>query len=225
MTQDADKRAAAEAAAGEVRDGMLVGLGTGSTVAFLVEALAARVRNGLRIEAVATSLATERAAVAGGIRVRDFADVAAVDLAIDGVDEIDAACRAIKGAGGAMLREKVVAAAARRMVAIADASKRVERLGGAPVPVEVLPFARSFVAAQVAALGGTGGWRAGYLTDNGNPVLDVRFGTIADAAALAAALSAIPGVLGHGVFPHEIDAAYIAADGVVTRVERGGASG
>lgn len=231
MSRDGDKRRAAEAALAEVRDGMLVGLGTGSTVAFLLDALAARVRDGLRIEAVATSIATERAAAAGGIRVRDFASVAAVDLAIDGVDEIDAACRAIKGAGGAMLREKVVAASARRMVAIADGSKRVERLGaaGVPVPVEVLPFAGAFVEARLRALGSEPALRmtdgAPYLTDNGHCVVDARFREIHDPEALAAAIDAVPGALGHGLFPREIDAAYITDGGIVTHLERGGRSG
>lgn len=228
MSQDTDKRAAAMAAAGEVVDGMLLGLGTGSTVAFLIEALVVRVREGLRIEAVATSEASAAAACAGGIAVRDFASVARVDLAIDGADEIDPALRCIKGAGGAMLREKVVAAAAARMVVIVDAAKAVDALGAAPVPVEVLPFAAAFVAARLAALGADVAPRAAasglYRTDNGNHVLDARFGAIADPAALAAALDAIPGALGHGLFLDEIDAAYVARDGIVTLVERGGST-
>lgn len=156
--------------------------------------------------------------------IASFADHAALDLAIDGVDEIDAQLRAIKGAGGALLREKVVASAARRMVAIADGSKRVAALGTAPLPVEVLPFARSFVAARLVALGAapllrTAGKRA-YRTNQGNLILDCRFAAIADPARLAAELQAIPGLLGHGLFLGEIDAAYVAADGVVTKLQR-----
>lgn len=217
---DDDKRLAAEAALDEVRDGMLVGLGTGSTVAFLIRALGERVRAGLRIEAVATSIASARAAERERIAVRDFAGVSRVDLTIDGADEIDARLHAIKGAGGAMLREKVVAAASDRMVVIADASKRVDAIGAAKLPAEVLPFARSFVTARLEALGAaTVAVREGG-TDNGNLILDARFGQIDDPRALAAAIDAVPGALGHGLFLDEVDAAYVADAGVVTRIER-----
>jgi len=219
---DDDKRRAAEAALDEVRDGMLVGLGTGSTVAFLIAALGERVRGGLRVEAVATSIASARAAEDVGIAVREFAGVARVDLTIDGADEIDDRLHAIKGAGGAMLREKVVAAASDRMVVIADATKRVARIGAAKLPVEVLPFARAFVAARLEALGAEVRLREGG-TDNGNLILDARFGRIDDPRALAAAINAVPGALGHGLFLGEVDAAYVADGGVVTRIERGAA--
>jgi ribose 5-phosphate isomerase A len=215
MIED-DKRIAAEAAVAEVRDGMLVGLGTGSTAAFAITAIG---RLGLGIEAVATSVATERLAIAHGIRVRAFDQVATVDLTIDGADEIDDHLRAIKGAGGAMLREKVVAAASRRMVVIADGSKRVAAIGAAKLPVEVLPFAQSFVSAALAEMGGDPVPRGGFVTDNGNVIIDCRFNAVGP-EALAAALAAIPGVLGHGLFLHEVDAAYVADRGVVTRLER-----
>lgn len=211
---------AAEAAVAEIADGMLVGLGTGSTAAFAIDAVGRRVAEGLRIEAVATSLATEAAARAAGIVVRDFADIASVDLAIDGADEVDARLFAIKGAGGAMLREKVVAAAARRMVVIADGSKRVAAIGAVRVPVEVLPFARASVAAVLGRLGADVAVREGAVTDNGNPILDCRFPTMPDPAALAQAIDAIPGALGHGLFVGEVDAAYIADGGTLTRLER-----
>lgn len=224
MTVQDDKRAAAWAAAEEVTDGMVVGLGTGSTAAFLIARLADRVRVGLRITAVATSLATERAARDAGIMVVAFDDLAEIDLAIDGVDEIDPQLRAVKGAGGAMLREKIIAAAARRMIAIADGSKRVAALGAAPVPIEVLPLARAFVAAQLESLGGSARLRViegrSYRTDQDNAVLDCVFPDRPDLAALATQLSQIPGVLGHGLFLSEIDCAYIPAAGVVTRLDR-----
>jgi ribose 5-phosphate isomerase A len=228
MSQDEDKRLAALAAAAEVEDGMLVGLGTGSTAAFLIDELARRATEGLRIEAVATSLASERQAIAGGLTVRPFDTVATIDLCIDGADEIDGACIAIKGAGAAMTREKIVAAAALRMVVIADGSKQVAMLGETfPVPVEVLPFARAFVAYRLAALGGTPVLRlrdgAEWRTDQDNPILDTRFGAIADPHMLARALSCIPGVVGHGLFVDEVDAAYVARDGIVSRIERPGA--
>jgi ribose 5-phosphate isomerase A len=215
-----DKRLAAEAALGEVRDGMLVGLGTGSTVAFLITALIARRP---RIECVATSEASAAAARAGGLVVRDMAEVARVDLTIDGVDEVDPRLFAIKGAGGAMLREKVVAAASDRMIVIADGSKKVASIGRAKLPVEVLPFAQVFVATRLETLGAAVGLRNG-LTDNGNLILDARFPAMPDPATLAAAIDAIPGALGHGLFLTEVDAAYIAANGIVTRLERGEAS-
>ncbi len=224
MTQDDDKRRAAEAAMAEVEHGMVIGLGTGSTVRFAIDALGRRVAAGLRIEAVATSLASAAQASALGIAVRDFAGVAQVDVTIDGVDEIDGRLWAIKGAGGAMLREKIVAAASTRMVAIADASKRVDRIGKAKLPVEVLPFARAFVRERLTALGARVTLRDGR-TDNGNLVLDARFDAVPDARALAAALDVIPGALGHGLFLDEIDVAYVAAGGVVTRLEREEASG
>lgn len=221
---DDDKRLAAEAAVAEIESGMLVGLGTGSTAAHAIAAIGARVKAGLEIDAVATSRASERLAAQHGIPLLDFEDVPAIDLAIDGADEIDPALRAIKGAGGAMLREKVVATAAKRMIVIADGSKRVATLGAARVPVEVLPFARSFAAAELARLGATPELRrAGadpYLTDQDNMVLDCAFAVLDAPEALAVALSAIPGVMGHGLFVTEIDAAYIAADGRVERLGR-----
>ena len=218
MSHDEDKRIAAEAAVAEVADGMLVGLGTGSTAAFAIRALTGR-----PITCVATSEASGVLARSCGLLVVDFARVARVDLTIDGADEIDTACRAIKGAGGAMLREKIVAAASARMVVVADGTKRVASLGAAAVPVEVLPFAAHFVGAALHDLFEHVELREG-LTDNGNVILDGRDARGRDWPALAEAIAAIPGALGHGLFLEEVDAAYIADHGVVTRLERGGAT-
>jgi len=223
--QDDDKRLAAEAAVAEIRDGMRVGLGSGSTVAFAIAAVGRRIAEWPMATFFSTSQRTTNAARDAGITIARFADQAELDLAIDGVDEIDSRFRAIKGGGGAMLREKILATAARRMVAIADGTKHVATIGQAPVPVETLPFARSFVAARVAALAGDPVLRmtsAGreYRTNQGNLILDCRFGAIVDPAALAIALQAIPGALGHGLFLTEIQAAYIATDGIVTKMER-----
>lgn len=220
--QDDDKRSAAEAAVNEVADGMLVGLGTGSTAAHFIRALATR---RLAVTMVATSDASAALARSLGLPVRDFAEVARVDLTVDGVDEIDTTCRAIKGAGGAMVREKIVASASARMIAIADGSKRVEQLGAAALPVEVLPFARAFVEDQVRALGLVPALRrAGdgeaYLTDQHNLVLDCTGVLGQPLEPLAAALDAIPGVIGHGLFLAEIDLALIATSGQVIRLER-----
>ena len=216
---DTDKRFAAFAAIEEVRPGMIVGLGTGSTAAFAIEALGERVRAGFDIRAVATSLATEALARWAGITLVDLP--AQIDLTIDGADEIDGDLRAIKGAGGAMLREKVVAAASDRMIVIADGSKRVAAIGAAKIPVEVLPFAAAFVAARLDALGGKPVLRAGFVSDQGNLIVDCLFPPAIDHARLAAEIVAIPGALGHGLFLNEVDAAYIATNGVVTRLERG----
>lgn len=216
--RDADKRMAAAAAVDEVCDNMLVGLGTGSTAAHVIALLAER---GLTIETVATSRASAELAERLGLKVRLFDAVARVDLAIDGADAIDADLSAVKGAGGAMLREKIVAAAADRMIVIADGSKRVERLQGAKLPIEILPFARAFAVERLSGLFERLDERTGYLTDNGNIVVDGHGWNDAGLPGLAEALAAIPGVVGHGLFLSEIDAAYIADNGVVTRLERG----
>jgi ribose 5-phosphate isomerase A len=221
---DDDKRIAADAAVAEIRNGMLVGIGTGSTVAFAIRAIAARLPELRQAIFFATSIATEHAARDAGIPIGRFALTSRLDLTIDGADEIDPALRVIKGAGGALLREKIVAEASERMVVIADVSKRVDRLGAAPLPVEVLPFARSFVAARLAALGAEpvlrmadeGSWRS----DQGNIIFDCHFASFPEPAALAAALQAIPGVMGHGLFLREVDAAYVAERGTVTKMER-----
>ena len=221
---DDDKKAAAVAAVAEVRDGMLVGLGTGSTAAFAIRALGERIAAGLAVRAVVTSDASGKLAREVGIEILDFADIARVDLTIDGADEIDARCFAIKGAGGAMLREKIVAASSARMIVIADGSKQVDRIGAAKLPVEVLPFARGYVERVLTDLGGAPVMRDKYRTDQGNLVIDCHFATLEDPRATAALLAAIPGILGHGLFLDEVDAAYIATNGVVTRLERAGAS-
>ncbi len=222
--QNDEKKLAARAAADEVRSGMVVGLGTGTTVAQLIPVLAARVRAGLDIVAVATSRATEATARAAGITMVAFEDRSTIDLTIDGIDEIDPSFRAIKGAGGALLREKIVATASRRMVAIADGSKYSAAIGTRLVPVEILPFARSFVLAAIAALGANPTLRQTadrpVVSDQGNLLADCAFPQLSDPAGIAGQLSAIPGLLGHGLFLTEIDALYIARGDQVTRTER-----
>ena len=221
---DDDKKLAAEAAVAEIRDGMRVGIGSGSTVAFAIAAIGARLGEWPGATFFSTSQGTYRAAHAAGIPISSFAAVSRLDLTIDGVDEIDPQFRAIKGGGGALLREKIVAEASDRMVAIADGSKRVSTLGTVPLPVEVLPFARSFVESRIAALGAEPVLRPNgdkaYRTNQGNLVIDCRFPGIPDPEGLAATMEAIPGILGHGLFLREIDAAYIADAGVVTKMER-----
>jgi ribose 5-phosphate isomerase A len=202
------KEAAGRAAAEFVRDGMTVGLGTGSTVYFTLQRLGERVRaDKLDIVGVPTSVDTEIKARAFGIPLATLSEVESIDLTIDGADEIDARFDMIKGGGGALLREKVVAALSKREVIVVDRSKVVERLGlRFLLPVEVVPFARATVARRIAQLGAT--WtlrmreaREVYVTDNGNEILDCKFpGGIADAPALERALDEIPGVVESGLF-------------------------
>jgi ribose 5-phosphate isomerase A len=212
---DAQKRAAAMQAVQLVEDGMTLGLGTGSTAAWFVRLLGERVREGLRVRGVPTSEATAMQARECGIEVIGLGDVGfetggRIDLCVDGVDEVDGLKRAIKGGGGALLREKIVAAGSDRVVYIADASKRVETLGGFALPVEVIPFAAAFVTSRIAALGCTPVLRrtpdgAEFRSDENNVILDCPFGVIDDPEALAAELSLIPGVVEHGLFLGMID--------------------
>src|SRR5687768_2955828 len=185
---------------------MKVGLGTGSTVHFTLERLAERVREGLKIACVPTSVDTEGKARALGLTLVELAGVEALDLTIDGADEIDAAFDMIKGGGGALLREKVVASITRREVIIVGADKLVARLGKFPLPLEVVPFALAVVQRALERRGAVPRVRqarAGgvYLTDNGNQILDCHFpGGIPDAAALERELDQLPGVVETGLF-------------------------
>lgn len=205
------KRAAAERAVALVRDGMRVGLGTGSTAAHFVAALGDRVRAGLAVVGVPTSEATRAQAEGEGIALATLDDVPELDLTVDGADEIDGSLRLVKGGGGALLREKIVAAASRRMVVIADGSKRVERLGRFPLPIEVVPYGleatRRAVAAAIgrAGCGGPLSLRTAanggpFVTDGGHVLLDADLGRIDEPEELASALAAVPGVVEHGLF-------------------------
>ena len=193
MTQDSEKRVAAEAAALVVEDGMAVGLGTGSTVAFLLPALAAR---GLSLRCVATSPATEEAASALGLDVEPFDGLDRLDVAIDGADQVAPDGWLVKGGGGAHTREKVVAAAAERFVVVADSSKTVEAIR-APVPVELLRYG---LAATLRELDDAEVRADTPASPDGNVIADYT-GEVGDPAALAARLAAAPGVIEHGLFP------------------------
>ena len=198
MNQDANKRRAAEAALDHIEDGSVIGVGTGGTVALFVEALA-RVRQ--RIEgAVASSEATEALLREHRIPVVDLNSAGDLPLYIDGADEATRFLHLIKGGGGALTREKIIAAASRLFVCIIDHSKLVDVLGRFPLPVEVIPMARSFVARQLVKLGGQPQWRQGVVTDNGNVILDVHHMKIPDPARLEAEIDQIPGVVCNGVF-------------------------
>lgn len=220
-----ERRAAAAAAAAMVEPGMRVGLGSGRTALLFVEALGARVADGLTIAGVVpTSSATETAAIAASLDVLDMFAADAplgVDLTVDGADEIDPALRLMKGGGASLLREKIVARMAKRFVVVADAAKRVERLGDFPLPVEVVPFGYAVTARHVGdVLGVTPELRQSdggtLVTDNGNYILDCPLGAIDDPAAVSEALFDIPGVVEHGLFLTEAHEALVGtADGVV----------
>ena len=215
MTHDLEKEAAARASLDFVGDGQVVGLGTGSTAALAVRLLGERVRAGLRIRGVPTSVRTKELAVSVGIPLTTLDLIAAVDVTIDGADEIDPALTLVKGGGGALLREKIVASASRRLVIIADSTKQVPVLGRFPLPVEVIPFAQTLVSARISELGASVRLRvdAGgepYVTDERHYILDCSFGRIPDPPALAGELDGIPGVVEHGLF---VDMAYVALIG------------
>lgn len=223
------KEAAGRRAAEYVTDGMTVGLGTGSTVYFTLVALGERVRDEkLAIRGVPTSIDTEEKANQFGIPLVGLDEVTKIDLTIDGADEIDPDFAMIKGGGGALLREKIIATLSDREVIVVDDSKVVDRLGGGfLLPVEVVPFSRPVVARQLAAMGAEPIVRERddkvYRTDNGNEILDCRFeGGIPDARALDLALSRIPGVVENGLF---IDLAHVLVigrgDGEVEVREKG----
>lgn len=219
------KKEAGEAAAALVQPAMRLGLGTGSTVRFFLEALGRRLRIGeiFNIVGIPSSFATEKLARQLGIPLTTLGKEPELDLAVDGSDEIDGALNAIKGMGGALLREKIVAAASKRLVLIADEGKRVSQLGEkSPLPVEVLPFGWKPTAARIDKLGGT--WelrkkgREVVLTDQSNFILDCSFPTLAhDPTGIASALENIPGVIGHGLFLGMADEAIVAGE---TGIER-----
>jgi ribose 5-phosphate isomerase A len=202
MNQDELKRAAARAALAELTPGTLVGVGTGSTVNFFIDALAES--PGRYAGAVSSSEASTRRLRAGGVPVMDLDAAVAGGLPrpvyVDGADEVDGMRRMIKGGGGALTREKIVASAFDRFVCIVDASKRVERLGRFPLPIEVIPMAREMVAAQARALGGAPAVREGFVTDNGNLVIDVSGLAIDDPVGLEEAIDHWPGVVTVGLF-------------------------
>jgi len=213
------KEAAARSAVAAVESGMVLGLGTGSTAMKMLAALADRVhQEGLRIVGVPTSLATEREAMRLEIPITTLAAHPELDLALDGADQVDAHLDCIKGYGGALLREKIVARCARRFVLMVDATKLSLRLDK-PVPVEVLPFGAGAARAGLEAMGGRPTLRKSgkevFVTDNGNHVYDVAFGDMPDPGAVARRIAGIPGVVDHGLFVGLASEAHVAdANGV-----------
>ena len=199
------KRRAAERSLDLIETGMAVGLGSGSTAALMVELLGERVRGGLKIVGVPTSVEVGRLARDHGIPLTSLEEAGRLDLTIDGADEIDPELRLIKGGGGALVREKIVASLSARMVVIADAGKLVDRLGAFPLPVAVVPFASLALLPRLADLGCTARLRrladgTPFRSDDGNRIVDCAFGAMADPEGLAHALESIPGVVEHGLF-------------------------
>lgn len=221
MANEQEKELAGRAAAKLVRDGDVVGLGTGSTAYFAVVALGERVKAGLKIVGIPTSDATAALARQLNIPLTTLEQHPQIDITIDGADEVDPHLRLIKGGGGAMLREKIIATASKKMVVIADSSKIVRHLGKFPLPVEIIDFARPVLEKKIAALGATIKLRTKsdgtpFITDEGHHILDCTFGKISDPGALARTLSEMPGVVEHGLF---IGIAKLVLVGRGTKVE------
>jgi ribose 5-phosphate isomerase A len=223
------KRRAAEAALAHVEDGMRVGLGSGSTAEHFVSLLGQRVAQGLDIAGVPTSEQTARLARQAGVPLTTLEETPELDLDVDGADEIGPGLALIKGGGGALLREKIVAAASARMIVIADAGKRVARLGAFPLPIEAVPFGLTATVLAVERVAVELGLPAAidlrrrdgepFVTDNGNRILDASFGLIRDPEALADRLADIPGIVEHGLFLGFADLALIASPDGVAAIE------
>ncbi|NNE25056.1 MAG: ribose-5-phosphate isomerase RpiA [Rhizobiales bacterium] len=223
MTPDEQKQAAADAALDHIEDGMLLGLGTGSTAARFVDGLGRKISAGLNVLCVPTSKATETQASQLGIPLTTLAETPELDLTVDGADELDDKLSLIKGGGGALLREKIVATSSKRMIVIADASKHVETLGRFPLPVEVIPFGHGSTRLKIKAASSACGCQGDivlrmrdgepFVTDNANLIYDCHFGRIEDAGTLAQVLSSIAGVADHGLFIRTADLALIGRPG------------
>jgi ribose 5-phosphate isomerase A len=214
---DEKKRLAAQAALGYLTAGKVIGVGTGSTVNFFIDALAscaARIPG-----AVSSSTASTARLQAIGIPIADLNDVGELELYVDGADEANRERHLIKGGGAALTREKIVAAAAKRFVCIIDDSKLVTTLGSFPLPIEVIPMARTVVSRKLTALGGNPVWRQGCVTDNGNHVIDVQGLVISDPPALERELNQIPGIVTVGLFAvRPADVLVVASDGGVRTI-------
>lgn len=205
MANEQEKEAAARASLRFIRDGQIVGLGSGSTATRFIKLLGEEVRKGLRIRGIPTSLESKKLAESLGIPLTTLDECQEIAVAVDGADEVDPQLRLIKGGGGALLREKIVESATRQLVIVADASKQVRKLGKFPLPVEVIRFAQALVTKRIAALGARVELRKSpdgnpFVTDENNHILDCHFGEIEDADRLARQLSDMPGVVEHGLF-------------------------
>lgn len=221
---EAEKAAAAAWAVNQISEGMLVGLGTGSTANYAIDLLGERVRGGLKVHATPTSVATEALARAAGIPIVPSEGLSCIDLTIDGADQIDRQFRAIKGRGGALFREKVIAAASSRTIIAVDSGKVVQELGQHVVPIEILPEAKEIVRSKLRQLFNEVQLRKTegrpFRTDQGNYILDAYPKSLADPDALAAGMSAIPGLIEHGLFLTEVDTIVVGRGKDVEVIER-----
>jgi len=225
MANDAEKQAAARASLKYVGDGQIVGLGTGSTANFAIRMLGDRVRKGMKIRGIPSSIASRDLASQVGIPLITFDDAQQIDVTIDGADEFDPSLNLIKGGGGAMLREKVVAFASKQLVIVTDSSKQVPVLGKFPLPVEVITFAERLIAKRISDLGAQVVQRHGkdgkpYVTDEGHHILDCHFGNIPDPPALGRTLSDMPGIVEHGLFVGLTSVVLMAKSGSVEEFRR-----
>jgi ribose 5-phosphate isomerase A len=223
MANDQEKEAAARASLRFVKDGQIVGLGTGSTAAYFIQLLGEEVKRGLKIRGIPTSDRSREQAANLGIPLTTLDEFQQIDVTVDGADEVDPQLRMIKGGGGALLREKIVASATRQVVIVVDATKRVPVLGRFPLPVEVIKFAEAVVAKKITALGAEVELRRGadgksFLTDENNHILDCRFGQIPDADGLARQLSDMPGIVEHGLFIGMANVVLVANGGEIVEL-------
>jgi len=225
MSNDQAKEAAARSSLQFVKEGQVVGLGTGSTAKYFVQFLGEKVKQGLHVRAIASSVRSQEQAIGLGIPITNFDECQQIDVTVDGADEVDPQLRLIKGGGGALLREKIVASATKQFVIIVDASKRVPVLGKFPLPVEVIKFSQALIAKKIAALGARVELRHSpdgqpYLTDENNYILDCHFGQIPDPETLARQLSDMPGVVEHGLFIGMASLVLVAGENGVVEMRR-----
>ncbi|WP_373232212.1 ribose-5-phosphate isomerase RpiA [Cohnella sp.] len=215
------KQAAADKAVEFIKDGMVVGLGSGSTSYWAIRKLADRVQEGLEIRAVASSKSSEELAIQWGIPIVTFAEISVIDITIDGADEVDPDFNLIKGGGGALLREKILAASSHKFIVIIDESKLVNTLGEYPLPVEIVPFAAELTLKKLEALQCKPVIRKKdekvFFTDNGNLIIDCKFKEIANPKEQSEILSSIPGVVDHGLFIQMTDTVIVGNDDGTTR--------
>ncbi len=219
------KRKAAESAVNYIKDGMIVGLGTGSTAYWAIQKIGMRIKEGLNIKAIATSNHSEGLAKELGIHLIPFSEIEMIDITIDGADEVDPAWHLIKGGGGALLREKIVAAASKQLIIVVDESKIVDRLGKFPLPVEIVKFGNEMTMRKLRALGCDPRLRVvdnePYITDNANYIADCDFGSIMQPEELHNAINSIPGVVDNGLFINIASKVIVGyEDGTVKELEK-----
>ena len=223
MTSEIEKKLAGEAAVDLVKDGMVIGLGTGSTVRYFIEGIGKKVAEGLKVIGIPTSVQTEKIARKAGIEITTLQEHSKLDLTVDGADEVDSELNLIKGMGGALFREKIVAKAAKRFVVVVDSSKLVRLLGEkTPVPVEVHIFGWKATSDWLRSKGCLPALRKSgqnpYLTDNGNFIIDCHFGAIPDPAGLESQLNNVPGAVENGIFTGIVDHVIVAKGDSVGRI-------